>query len=165
MALDVESCFHALGGRVYRWAFGLCGNHADAADVTQEAFLRLTRSRPALGGEADARRWLRTVVTRIVIDRWRVRSEAPLPLSERVAAGELRDELEQSERRSAVVAALHELSERQRLVLVAKCYERLTFQEIAAELGVSVPTVKTHYLRGLDALRRRLAAPAALRSG
>jgi DNA-directed RNA polymerase specialized sigma24 family protein len=41
-------------------------------------------------------------------------------------------------------------------VLIARTYEGLTFAEIAVELGIAVPTVKTHYLRAVSAVRDRL---------
>ena len=48
--------------------------------------------------------------------------------------------------------------EMQRSVLTAKVHDDLTFAQIAAEHGLAVPTVKTHYLRALRTLRARLAA-------
>ena len=41
-------------------------------------------------------------------------------------------------------------------MLIAKVYDGLTFAQIAAELKLAVPTVKTHYLRALSAVRDRL---------
>ena len=52
--------------------------------------------------------------------------------------------------------ALAELTDAQRGVLVAKIYDDLTFARIAEDLGVAVPTVKTHYLRAVRAVRQRL---------
>jgi RNA polymerase sigma factor (sigma-70 family) len=45
------------------------------------------------------------------------------------------------------------LSERQRSVLLAKVFDGMTFAEIGREMGLSTPTVKTHYLRALRAMR------------
>ncbi len=45
----------------------------------------------------------------------------------------------------------------QRLVVIAKTVESLTFARIAADLEVSIPTAKTHYRRAIDTLRARLA--------
>lgn len=59
--------------------------------------------------------------------------------------------------RKAVAEALEQLTERQRVVLIAKVYDGLTFAEIAAEQELSLGTVKTHYLRALSCIRDRLA--------
>ena len=55
-----------------------------------------------------------------------------------------------------MAAALERLTEAQRAVMVAKVYDGLTFPQIAAEMDLAVPTVKTHYLRALSAIRDRL---------
>ena len=39
---------------------------------------------------------------------------------------------------------------------MSKCYDQMTFQQIADELGIAVPTAKTHYLRALSAVRERV---------
>ncbi len=62
-----------------------------------------------------------------------------------------RDEL-----RSDIAEATEALSEMQQSVLFAKVYDGLTVARIAAELEIAVPTVKTHYLRAVCALRDRL---------
>jgi len=155
MDASVEMHFRAHRARVYRWARAMCGRHEDALDVVQDVFLRMLRSRPALPSPAATIAWLRRVTSRVVIDRWRraavrrtdfAEVSPPTP-DETLAAGELR---------AQVRAALESLSEQQRLVVIAKCYDRLTFQQIAAELGVSPSTAKTHYVRALAAVRDRL---------
>lgn len=51
---------------------------------------------------------------------------------------------------------MQSLTEMQRLVLVAKAVEELTFAALADDLGISIPTAKTHYRRAIDAVRLRL---------
>jgi RNA polymerase sigma factor (sigma-70 family) len=68
------------------------------------------------------------------------------------------DEAERREIASAVAAALDGITESQREVLVAKIYDGCTFAEIAEQLNLAVPTVKTHYLRALKAVRALLTA-------
>ncbi len=155
--LDVAAAFKSHRAQVYRWAYALSASHADAADLTQEAFLRLLRSGSVAPRQVVG--WLRKVTTRLAIDRWRAKSAARRALkavqpSEQTAAAI--PAFEQRETLARMHAALGELSEQQRLVLLAKCFDEATFQQIADELGLGVPTVKTHYLRALHALRARL---------
>jgi RNA polymerase sigma-70 factor (ECF subfamily) len=154
-AADITACFEAHRARVYRWAYGLCRCRDDAADIVQDTFARLIEARPTLPNQAATVAWLRRVAERIVVDRWRRaasrRRLAETPLSECDSQGT--DE----ETRRAVRDALQALSPQQRLVIMAKFYDDMTFEQAASEFGMSVPTAKTHYLRALAALRDRLA--------
>ena len=56
-----------------------------------------------------------------------------------------------------MAVALTFLTEQQCSVVVAKVYDGCTFAQIASQMGLAVPTVKSHYLRGLRTLRTKLA--------
>lgn len=160
MATDVAAHFEAHRARVYRWAHAMCGRHEDALDVVQEVFLRMLKRPPDLPSIASGAAWLRRVTARIVIDRWRAdlsREALQRRHLPRAAAEESAESHELAER---LRAAIETLSEQQRLVLMAKTYDRETFQQIADELGIAVSTAKTHYLRALSAVRARLAIDA-----
>jgi RNA polymerase sigma factor (sigma-70 family) len=64
--------------------------------------------------------------------------------------------LDRATLREDIASALDRLSDIQRSVLVAKVYDEMTFAAIAAEMNVAVSTVKTHYLRAVQAVRDRL---------
>ena len=161
MRPDVAACFETHRARVYRWAYALGGRHEDALDVVQEVFLRMWRRPPRLVSESATVAWLRRVTSRAVIDRWR--SEAarvtaqPYVDESRAPGYEPPETRELTER---LRTAIEGLSEQQRLVLMAKTYDRMTFRQIADELDVAVPTAKTHYLRALSAVRARLRIDA-----
>lgn len=154
--LDPETCFRDHHARVYRWAFAMCRRHADALDVTQEVFLNLVRKPPALSSRRAAIGWLRRATANRVVDRWRGESARTARELAHVPREESEPPLETRELCEHVRAALLGLSEQQRIVLMAKCYDQLTFQQIADEIGIAVPTAKTHYLRALAAVRDRL---------
>ena len=156
MPTDVAVHFEAHRARVYRWAYAMCGRHEDALDVVQEVFLRMLRQPPELPSIAAAVAWLRPVTSRIVIDRWRAESSRDAARRECVPRVVTEESVESRELAERLRAAIATLSEQQRLVLMAKTYDRITFQQIADELGIAVPTAKTHYLRALSAVRARL---------
>ena len=58
-------------GALYRVAFSVLRNPADAEDAVQEAFLRVLRHRDTLGEVRDHRVWLIRIVWNIVLDRKR----------------------------------------------------------------------------------------------
>lgn len=156
MAADLAECFEAHRARVYRWAYAMCGRHEDALDVVQEVFLRMLKRPPEPTSLPAIIAWLRQVTSRVLIDRWRAettRSAAQRRYIPRTDADETPDAREVAER---LRAAIQRLSEQQRLVLMAKIYDRQTFQQVADELDIAVPTAKTHYVRALSAIRERL---------
>ncbi len=143
--------------KVYAWAYRLLQNHHDALDVTQEVFLRWWRSRGSETDPADPVGWLRQVTVNLAIDTLRsARRRRTAPLPDEAAADDPTDPA-LAETFARITEALAELTDRQRCVVVAKAYDGCTFAQIAVQLGTSVPTVKTHYLRGLRAVRDRLS--------
>ena len=81
-----------------------------------------------------------------------------LPLDDRRASTE--DEIELQEDQREVIEALRDLPHRQRNALVLRYYEELGIDDIAAAMGISRNSVKTHLQRGLAALEQRLGDPA-----
>lgn len=156
MSIDVARHFEEHRGRVYRWAYALCGRHEDALDAVQDVFLRMLKNPPEPAGPFAVIAWLRRVTSHVVIDRWRrAADQAALPdgpLADRrpVESPEARETAEQLRK------AIQSLSEQQRQVLLAKAYDRLSFSQIADELGISASTAKTHYLRALNMVRAYL---------
>ncbi|MCH8210586.1 MAG: RNA polymerase sigma factor [Planctomycetes bacterium] len=152
-----DAAFEAYRNEVYTWAYRLLGRHHDALDVAQDVFLRWV-DQCASAPPRNPRAWLRKVTIHRAIDfrrsiaSRRTRETRPPVSSVHVDESKVaRDEL-----RSDIADAMEALSEMQQSVLFAKVYDGLTFARIAAELEIAVPTVKTHYLRALCALRDRL---------
>ena len=63
------------------------------------------------------------------------------------------DALDGDALREDIASKLDDLTEAQRMVLIAKVFDEMTFAGIATELGLSVSTIKTHYLRAVRSLR------------
>jgi RNA polymerase sigma-70 factor (ECF subfamily) len=163
---STAAAYEAYRNDVYAWAYRLLGRHHDALDVVQDVFLRWNDQCSA-ETPANARGWLRRVTLNRAIDIHRgqmsrktagIESELFDPKS----VAQVGDHLDDSQLRHDVSSALDTLTDMQRNVLVAKVYDSLTFSEIADELGISGSTAKTHYLRALRAVRRRLAPRWAL---
>jgi RNA polymerase sigma-70 factor (ECF subfamily) len=155
--IDPGAMFEQHRRDVYTWAYRLLGRHHDALDAAQDVFLRwLAQSRRAI--PENPRGWLRQVTVNRSIDLLRRRREAPSRTEAPfVPAKEIPNGIELSELRSDIASAMQRLSDAQKTVLIAKVYDEMTFAEIAAEQGLAVGTVKTHYLRALSAVRDRLA--------
>lgn len=144
---------------VYAWAYRILGRHQDALDVVQDVFLRwcgqCQREAPR-----HPRGWLRRVTLNKAIDLIRLTRAVPAgDASNQPAARTITDGIESGDReqlRRDVSAALEQLTDIQRSVLVAKVFDEMTFVDIANELDLAVSTVKTHYVRAVNTLRRCL---------
>ncbi len=152
-----DAAFEAYRNEVYGWAYRLLGRHHDALDVAQDVFLKWVdqcRESPP----RNPRAWLRQVTIRRAIDYRRANaSRRAREASSPPSTVQVDDSLvSREELRRQIAEAMAALSQMQRCVLVAKVYDGLTFARIASEMEIAVPTVKTHYLRAVAALRDRL---------
>jgi RNA polymerase sigma-70 factor (ECF subfamily) len=156
---------------VFSTAMRLLTNQSEAEDVTQEVFLRAYERFDQLHDSPTAGGWLKTVATNLSLNhlsryrsRWsffseligRGREENEECEMEFLAGESVKEELDQADRRALVERALQKLPAAQRVPLVLFHFEELTYEEIAAKLGVSLGKVKTDIFRGREGLRRQL---------
>jgi RNA polymerase sigma-70 factor (ECF subfamily) len=146
-------------------AFRLVGSEDEARDVTQEAFLKAYRSLGGFKGEAKFSSWLYQIALNLCRDRMRRRKgrtfvslegEATAHEDGRAAGPTALELVVARDTARAVSAAVAELPDEQREVVILKEYEGLTFAEVAEVLGVPSSTVKTRMYRALTTLRSRL---------
>jgi RNA polymerase sigma-70 factor (sigma-E family) len=137
-----------------RTAALLVGDVATAEDVVQDSFVAMHRAWWRLRDTSSALPYLRRVVInksrsvlrhRVVADRHPPMPAAELPSAEDSALAVVE--------RSAVLAALDALPDRQREVVVLRYYADLSEAQIAAALGISRGAVKSHSSRAKDCLR------------
>ncbi len=150
--------------RAYYIALGLTGSHEDALDLSQEAFARAFRARASLDPDRPFYAWLYQIVRRLCFNFLRDRSTRRRRLDEatpwlaqeagaRASQSDPARNAERAELRARVQAAIEELPEREREVLVLKEFEGLRYREIAELLGIPIGTVMSR----LYYARRRLA--------
>lgn len=156
-------------GRVVGLAWRLVGNHEEAEDLAQEAFLRLHRSLPNFRGESRISTWLYRTTTRLAIDHlrrerikrklffFRKDNAAPDPVELACDPGSnpARD-FQSQQAMQALQKSLSRLSARQQVIFTLRHYEGLPLQEIAAHLGLQTGTVKAHLHRAVTQLRKDL---------
>lgn len=152
--------------RVYSIALRYAGDSAAAMDIAQDTFLKLLSSIRQFRGEASFESWLYRLVVNACLDYHRRRRRfLPLledGLEEALDVFRSRDESalhdllreEQEERVQQVVA---QLPEEQRIVVVMRYTEGLSYEEIADALGCRRGTVASRLNRAHRALERRLS--------
>ena len=154
----IESQIHTLYSDQHRWLRGWLrhrlGCPDDAADLTQDTFLRLLRA-PQTDALREPRRYLVTIARGLVVDLFRRRSleqqylEALALLPEPVWPSE--------EERALIVetlllldAMLAELGSKVREVFILSQFEGLTYTQIAERLGLSLRTVNNYMVKAVE---------------
>src|SRR5215213_9514828 len=155
--------------RVYRLAYRLSGNAQDAEDLTQETFVRVFRSLADFSpGTFEG--WLHRITTNLFLDmvrrRQRIRFDALPEDTERLPGTAPSPEQVYADTHldPQVQAALDALAPEFRVAVVLCDIEGLTYEEIAATLGIKLGTVRSRIHRGRVQLRQALAhlAPRAV---
>lgn len=166
--VDDRDAFAALydrySSRAYGFARAMCDTPERAEEAVQDAFLRLWRSRGAYDpAQATARTWIFALIRRSCIDIFRrYRRGDSLRASdahlEYVAAiGSAEDDAERHEEGREVHAALAQLPDAQREVIVLAYFGGLTHTEIAERLQLPLGTVKGRMRLGLTSARFALS--------
>jgi RNA polymerase sigma-70 factor (ECF subfamily) len=162
--------------RLYRLAFGLLGNAADAEDVLQDSYVRAYLHYSSVAGHASLGGWLASIVRNRAIDhlraqqvrravyaleseRARAADDQPHPM-ERVAApaAEVNPDFaqERQDMRNALENAIALLPAPFRAVFLLREVEGLSVQQTAIFLGIPIATVKTRDHRARLLLRATL---------
>ena len=151
---------------VYRVAWGLVRNAADADDVAQETFVRAFQALGRFRVGEPLFPWLARIAVNQAYSLHRRRRRRPeTPLEPLEQAGQQwavdddpADHAADRERGRHVGEALEKLSEEHRTVLVLRAVEGMTYEEIAQTLNVPPGTVMSRLSRARVALRDRLRA-------
>lgn len=158
MGMEIRRIIHEFYQPVYRYAFRLTGSAADAEDLVQETFLMAYAHRDQLRDEAKAQAWLFGILRGCVGKYFRRRRPT--------LAGNLELDLDRLPEappdepidQQQLQAALLELTEDFRTVLLMFYFEELSYQEIATALNLPIGTVMSRLARAKTHLRRRISA-------
>lgn len=157
-------------------------NPCDAADITQEVFIKVFRNIGSFHGDSSLRTWLYRIALHEASNqrRWWSRHkrkeltiDSPTDSDEEGHAFSIGatladhsdspfDHVVQTQTREKVEAALRELPEAFRTVVVLREIEGFAYEEIADILNVNLGTVKSRLTRGRSALRAILLAQGAM---
>lgn len=158
--------FHA---PVFRLLCQMLGNSADAADTTQEVFLKAFRGIRGFRRGSSLKTWLYRIAIREALNRrrwWRRHQSRESSYDDTETRGSETlmaadepspyDRCAARETREAVHRALARLPEAFRSAVVLRDIEDLSYEEVADVLEISIGTVKSRILRGRRALRELL---------
>ena len=163
--LDLDEALVRHNPAAFGWALVCCNwDRAAAEDVLQSTYLKLLDGRARFAEQGDFRAFLFGVIRRTAVEERRrrtVRSALSFALFQSnghatSASGPGLDALIDDERSRMLVAALAQLSPRQREVLHLVFYQDLTIAAAAQVLNISLGSARVHYERGKAQLRRIL---------
>ena len=178
-----EEAFAWLIARYHQPIFSLLArtvyDRADAADLTQEVFVKVFRGVGSFHGESSLRTWIYRIALHEASNqrRWWMRhKQQEVPIEQEMSGAEsgspLRlidmlvdpaespyDNLIHGENRARVEAALNQVPEPFRSTLILRDIEGFVYEEVAEMQGVNLGTVKSRLVRGRAALKTLLTAP------
>lgn len=158
---DIAALIGRHYGEVYRYAYRLCGNPADAEDLTQQTFLVAHERLHQVRDTERAGGWLFTVLRNCFLrSRRRERPVAAVNLEldvESIPDGTPEAEVDGQR----LQLALNELPDEFRLVVLMFYFEECSYKEIAERLDISMGTVMSRLSRAKAHLRKRLAEGGA----
>jgi RNA polymerase sigma-70 factor, ECF subfamily len=162
-----DQLMEASQDRIYHLAYRITGNHADAQDAAQDAFVKAYRSLGAFRGHSTFSTWLHRIAVNAAMDIVRRRvPRIPDPLEVAAPGGDpLADGAEHIEIQQRIHRAIAALPVEQRMVVVLRDIQGWAYEEIAKIVQVPIGTVRSRLARGREALRLALAdlAPVSTR--
>ena len=146
----------------------MLGNHSEAEDIAQQVFLRIWRNAKRYRPDAKFTTYLFTITRNLVFNETRRKSRKKEVSSDEreensnqlIEASPDRQpdaELLQAELQHAVDEAIAALPEIQRMAVVLRRYEQLSYEEISTVLNLSVSAVKSLLFRARTTLRESLS--------
>src|SRR5579864_7180391 len=159
---------------IYSLVYRILTDPADAADTTQEVFLKVFRGMKRFNGECSLKTWLYRIAIHEASNqrRWWFRHKSRETSMEAHEDGDGNsfglcdtfadpgdsplDVLAHNEIRARVEQELKQVPEPYRTTVVLRDIEGLAYEEIAEVLQISLGTVKSRLIRGREALKKRL---------
>jgi len=157
---ELERLYDQHAPAIFGFLLNLTHSEADTRDLLQEVFVKLARRADVPGDIRNERAFLLRLANNLTIDFFR-RSGARKRHQAQAAKEDFclfapSDEPDQAAFRQHLAAALRLLPAGQRAVIHLKLWEKLTFEDIANTLGISLNTAASRYRYGIDKLRAQL---------
>jgi len=154
---EIDDLYRAHVAEVYRYAYAVLGNHADAEDVTQTTFLNAYRSLEQGVKPRKASNWLLTIASNAIKQRFRQEQSRPrqVELDERIAYAGVEDD-DDGPSVGELLTALSKIPPQQRQAIVLREFEGRSYAEIAEILGVTTSALETLLFRARRSLAEEL---------
>ena len=162
--------------KIYRLARRMTETEEDAEDVLQEAFVKAYKSLGGFKGKSRFSTWLYRITVNLALMKLRKKKLETVPLDQPIETGDgvVQREIEDggldpldsliaAESRQILDAAVTDLPAGHRAVFILRDVEKLSTEDTARVLGITVPAVKSRLHRTRLMLKERLIRAAAAR--
>jgi RNA polymerase sigma-70 factor (ECF subfamily) len=172
VGVTFEELFERYNSMVFNLAYQILGDREEALDVAQEVFLAIYQKMDTFRGESSLKTWIYRIAVRRAANRFRwwnrLRRRGTVSLEEHLSkspeselswnltsrAKSPEDALLLQEEREKVKRMLMELPVHQRIAVIMRDIEGLSYEEIAESLNVSLGTIKSRIARGREILKQ-----------
>ncbi|HPO52525.1 MAG TPA: RNA polymerase sigma factor [bacterium] len=161
---EFEKLYKRYAPVLYRTAYRMVKNDADALDVVQEAFIRIYNGLSKFRNESHIQTWMYRIVMNLCYDYFRKRKKITFVSEQELFDPEAgqeslqnisnrdADEISQM-RRQTLQRALEHLTVRQRTVFNLRIYEELSYEEIAKIMKIKVGTAKATFFQSVEKIK------------
>jgi len=171
--ISFEELFDRYSSMVFSLAFKVLGDREEALDVSQEVFLAIYSKMDSFRGESSLKTWIYSIAVHRASNRFRwwnrLRRRGTISLEDHLSrkpdqdysidlkspVKSPEDELILKEEKKQIVEWLRELPIQQRIAVILRDIEGLSYEEIAESMEISLGTVKSRIARGRELLKRR----------
>ena len=144
---------------VYYLTYRMVHDHEDAADLSQETFLKAYQGLTKFKRRSSFHTWIYRITVNLCINHLRKKKSRQFVELDKTHSVELPavlQELELEELQAMVNDAVNELPEKQRAAVILRIYHGLSHKEISDILECSVGTVKANYFHAIRNLRKSM---------
>ncbi len=166
---DIDYLVRTYRTRLLRFILASAGDQDLAESVVQDCFLKAYNARESFRGECSVQTWLTGIALNLLRDKqrtkrfqfWRRSEKTSIDVSEMASVLPDRQSSPETrmiarERAAEIATFLESLSPNQRAVFVMRFQEEMELPEIAAAMGMSLATAKTHLHRAVKAVREKV---------
>jgi RNA polymerase sigma-70 factor (ECF subfamily) len=175
IGLTFDELFERYHDMVFGLALRILGDREEALDVSQEVFLAIHRKMGTFRGESSLKTWIYCIAARRAANRFRwwnrLRRRGTVSLEEHLSKSPERElcwnlssrsespeeALLKQEERAQIERMLLAVPLQQRIAVIMRDIEGLSYEEIAESLNVSLGTIKSRIARGREILKRHFA--------
>ena len=161
--------------KVYSLCYRYSGNYDDANDLAQEAFIKVFNSIDKFKGKSAFSTWLYRVTANVCLDEMRKQKKTPISIDkpQETEEGEVYFNLpdqkynpeiiaEKNDLKQLVHKGISKLPKEQRIIIILREMEELSYEEISEVLEISIGTVKSRLNRARKNLKEILSHNAEL---
>ncbi|MDD3726702.1 MAG: RNA polymerase sigma factor [Candidatus Ratteibacteria bacterium] len=155
-----DEYYRDYAGKLYGVAFRMVNNRQDAMDIVQESFIRAYQNWEKFRNESSVSTWLYRITLNLSYDFLKRRSKnGPLPIEKDFEDRRLyisEKDVINADMSDEIKKEIDNLTPKQKTVFILKCYEELTYEEIARITKSRIGTVKATYFQVVQKIKKNL---------